>query len=133
MPMARSSMAIASSLGTGSRGTETLKVQVVCLFILGTSAGIFRADHCSQRRHQSLPDFRRDLPTHGDHVQSGDGQSVPPHRTIVLYVYGFQGDLQLVAFLQIVAGYDVGHSHLASGLLQIQSWPTVFAGGGERA
>lgn len=56
---------------------------------------------------------------------------VPPQRTIVIDIYGFQCDLQLVAGLQIMAGDDVGHPHLAPRLLQVHRGPVVLAGGGE--
>ena len=78
-----------------------------------------------------MPDFGRDLPPHGDHVQSRDIQRVPPHGAVILYIHCLQRDLQLVPFFQVVAGDDVGHSHLASGLLQIQAWADVLAGGGK--
>ena len=71
---------------------------------------------------------RRSL-THGDHVRDADVERVSPHSAIVGDIDCFQRDLQLVAFLEVVAGHDIGDAHLASCLFQIEIGRGVFAGG----
>jgi len=86
---------------------------------------------------QQVVEFRVEGPFRSgvklDHVQCRHVQGVPPERTIVLNIHGFQRHLQLVAALQVVAGDDVGHPHLASRLLQVHCGPVVLVGGGKRA
>jgi hypothetical protein len=48
---------------------------------------------------------------------------------MVLDSNGFQRNLELGAFLQIVSGDYVGHVHGAPGLLQIEPGGIIFAGG----
>jgi len=80
-----------------------------------------------------LPNFRRDLTSHGDHVGSGDGHSVAPNRAVVRDIHRFQSDLKLVALFHIVAGDDVGHMHGLAGFLQVERRRIVLAGRGKWA
>jgi len=80
-----------------------------------------------------LSNFGGDLAPHGNHVRNGDVHGIAPKRTVVGDVHGFQSDLDLVAFFQVVPSADVGRMHSLAGFLQVEGGRVVFAGGSERA
>ena len=78
-----------------------------------------------------MTNLRSDLAAHGEHVGSGHGHGVAPERAIFFDVYRFQGDLQLLAFFEVVAGDYVTDVHGEARLLGVHAGRIIFAGGGE--
>jgi hypothetical protein len=73
-----------------------------------------------------LPNSRRDLFPHRNLVRRCHTNRISPNTAIILNLHRFQRDLQLVAFREVVPSYNAGHTHLPTGLLQVQVRPVVL-------